>query len=93
MSVARAILRDPELLILDEASSALDSQSELLVQEAIEKFERTHTVVVIAHRLSTITRANEILVLDRGRVVQRGSHEKLLREDGLYLNLWAQQSS
>jgi len=93
LSLARAILRDPELLILDEATSALDSQSELLVQQAIEKFERTHTVVVIAHRLSTITRANEILVLDRGRVVQRGSHEKLLREDGLYLNLWAQQSS
>jgi ATP-binding cassette, subfamily B, bacterial MsbA len=93
LSLARAILRDPELLILDEATSALDSQSELLVQQAIEKFERTHTVLVIAHRLSTITRANEIIVLDRGRIKQRGSHEQLLREGGLYRNLWAQQSS
>ncbi|QPN69517.1 ABC transporter ATP-binding protein [Synechococcus sp. CBW1108] len=93
LSLARAILRDPELLILDEATSALDSQSELLVQQAIEKFQRTHTVLVIAHRLSTITRANEILVLDRGRVIESGSHEQLLRKHALYYNLWSQQTS
>jgi ATP-binding cassette subfamily B protein/subfamily B ATP-binding cassette protein MsbA len=92
LSLARAILRDPELLILDEATSALDSQSERLVQEAIERFERNHTVLVIAHRLSTIVCANQILVLDGGRVVQRGRHSSLLAEGGLYQQLWQQQS-
>ena len=92
LSLARAILRDPELLILDEATSALDSQSERLVQQAIERFERDHTVLVIAHRLSTIVRADQILVLEAGRVVQRGTHESLLAVNGLYRLLWQQQS-
>jgi ATP-binding cassette subfamily B protein/subfamily B ATP-binding cassette protein MsbA len=92
LSLARAILRDPELLILDEATSALDSQSELLVQEAIERFERNHTVLVIAHRLSTIVRADQILVLEGGHVVERGTHTSLLAEGGLYQKLWQQQS-
>jgi len=92
LSLARAILRDPELLILDEATSALDSQSERLVQEAIERFELNHTVLVIAHRLSTIVRADQILVLDRGRVVERGSHARLLDHGGLYAQLWQQQT-
>lgn len=92
LSLARAILRDPELLILDEATSALDSQSERLVQEAIERFEHNHTVLVIAHRLSTIVRADQILVLEGGRVVQRGRHSSLLGEAGLYQQLWQQQS-
>lgn len=92
LSLARAILRDPELLILDEATSALDSQSERLVQEAIERFERNHTVLVIAHRLSTIVRADQILVLEGGRVVQMGRHSSLLAEEGLYQQLWQQQS-
>lgn len=92
LSLARAILRDPELLILDEATSALDSHSERLVQEAIERFERNHTVLVIAHRLSTIVRADQILVLQGGCVVQRGRHSSLLAEEGLYQQLWQQQS-
>jgi len=92
LSLARAILRDPELLILDEATSALDSHSERLVQQAIERFERDHTVLVIAHRLSTIVHADQILVLEAGRVVQRGTHESLLAVDGLYRLLWQQQS-
>jgi subfamily B ATP-binding cassette protein MsbA len=91
LSLARAILRDPELLILDEATSALDSQSERLVQEAIERFERNHTVLVIAHRLSTIVRADHILVLDQGRVVESGTHASLLDHAGLYSQLWQQQ--
>jgi ATP-binding cassette subfamily B protein/subfamily B ATP-binding cassette protein MsbA len=91
LSLARAILRDPELLILDEATSALDSQSERLVQEAIERFERNHTVLVIAHRLSTIAAADQILVLDQGLVVERGTHANLLDQDGLYRKLWQQQ--
>jgi len=92
LSLARAILRDPELLILDEATSALDSNSERLVQQAIERFERGHTVLVIAHRLSTIVGADQILVLDQGRVVESGTHTKLLTQRGLYSQLWAQQS-
>ena len=92
LSLARAILRDPDLLILDEATSALDSQSERLVQEAIEKFECHHTVLVIAHRLSTIVNADEILVLDKGHIVQSGSHETLLKQAGLYRDLWMHQN-
>ena len=93
LSLARAILRDPDLLILDEATSALDSQSERLVQEAIERFEHDHTVLVIAHRLSTIVRADLILVLEAGRVVQYGTNDSLLAVDGLYRQLWQQQST
>jgi ATP-binding cassette subfamily B protein/subfamily B ATP-binding cassette protein MsbA len=92
LSLARAILRDPELLILDEATSALDSQSERLVQEAIERFERNHTVLVIAHRLSTIVRADHILVLNNGEIVQQGTHDKLLESTSLYQELWSQQT-
>lgn len=92
LSLARAILREPELLILDEATSALDSQSERLVQEAIERFEHNHTVLVIAHRLSTIVRADQILVLSGGQVVERGNHSSLLAQRGLYAQLWQQQS-
>jgi len=92
LSLARAILRDPELLILDEATSALDSQSERLVQQALEQFESNHTVLVIAHRLSTIVRADQILVLDSGRICQRGTHESLMAEGGAYRNLWMIQS-
>jgi len=88
LSLARAILRDPELLILDEATSALDSQSEQLVQEAIERFERNHTVLVIAHRLSTIVRADQILVLEAGRIVQHGPSSSLLSEDGPFMAMW-----
>jgi ATP-binding cassette subfamily B protein/subfamily B ATP-binding cassette protein MsbA len=91
LSLARAILRDPELLILDEATSALDSQSERLVQEAIERFERNHTVLVIAHRLSTITNADQILVLEGGTVVEQGTHDSLLAKGGSYLKLWSHQ--
>ena len=91
LSLARAILRDPELLILDEATSALDSQSERLVQEAIERFERNHTVLVIAHRLTTITKADQILVLEGGRVVERGTHEDLLAKESSYSRLWNHQ--
>lgn len=91
LSLARAILRDPELLILDEATSALDSQSDQLVQQALKRFERNHTVLVIAHRLSTIVQADQILVLEGGRVVQRGRHADLMAETGLYQRLWQQQ--
>ena len=92
LSLARALLRQPELLILDEATSALDSQSERLVQEAIQQVEGHCTVLVIAHRLSTIVNADQILVLDRGRIIQRGNHQQLLEVAGMYQQLCQQQS-
>ncbi len=84
IAIARAILRDPPILILDEATSALDSESERLVQEAMEQLLAGRTTFVIAHRLSTVQRAYQILVMDKGRIVQRGTHEELLDEGGLY---------
>ena len=92
ISLARAFLRRPDLLVLDEATSALDSQSERLVQQALEEFEGQHTVLVIAHRLSTIVRADEIVVLERGQVIERGNHRQLLEFGGRYAGLWAQQA-
>lgn len=93
LSLARAILRDPELLILDEATSALDTQSERLVQQAIDQFERQHTVLVIAHRLSTIVKADLICVLEKGQIVEQGNHQELLEKQGIYASLWRQQVS
>jgi ATP-binding cassette, subfamily B, bacterial MsbA len=84
----RALLRDPPILILDEATSALDTESERLVQQAIERLMRQRTVLVIARRLATVRDADEIVVLDGGKVVQRGSHEELLRAGGLYRLLY-----
>jgi ABC-type multidrug transport system fused ATPase/permease subunit len=88
IAIARALLRDPPILILDEATSALDTESERLVQQAIERLMRERTVLVIAHRLATVRYADEIVVLDAGRIVQRGSHEELLRAGGLYRRLY-----
>lgn len=92
ISLARAFLRDPELLILDEATSALDSASERLVQEAIEAFERQHTVLVIAHRLSTVLKADEIVVMGNGRILEVGRHFDLLGRHSQYRRLWMKQA-
>jgi subfamily B ATP-binding cassette protein MsbA len=88
IAIARALLRDPPILILDEATSALDTESERLVQQAIDRLMRERTVLVIAHRLATVRDADEIVVLDAGRVAQRGSHEELFRVGGLYRRLY-----
>ena len=87
IAIARAVLRDPPILILDEATSALDSESERMVQKALEGLLEGRTVFVIAHRLSTIRRADLIVVLDEGRIVQQGSHMALMEEGGLYARL------
>ena len=91
VAIARAVLKNPPILILDEATSSLDTESELLVQQAIERVMRNRTSFVIAHRLSTILNADTIIVLDRGRIVQQGTHETLLKQSGLYQKLYNMQ--
>jgi ABC-type multidrug transport system fused ATPase/permease subunit len=88
VAIARAVLKDPRILILDEATSSLDSESERLVQDALEKLMQGRTSIVIAHRLSTIRKADQILVLDQGRLVEKGTHAELLKlQSGIYRNL------
>lgn len=92
MSIARAVLKNPPILILDEATSALDSQSEKLVQEALTNLMANRTTLVIAHRLSTIQHADEILVIKKGEIIERGTHQELMEQKGLYRNLSTMQS-
>jgi len=91
LAIARALLSDPPILILDEATSALDTESERLVQEAVDRLLQGRTVFVIAHRLSTVTHADQILVLDRGEIVERGTHAELLAKRGAYSRLYTLQ--
>ncbi len=87
IAIARAILKNPTILILDEATSALDSESERLVQEALEKLMEGRTSIVIAHRLSTIRNADQILVMQQGQIIERGKHEELIAQKGVYSEL------
>jgi len=91
VAIARVLLEDPQILILDEATSHLDSHSEALIQEALETLMRGRTSIVIAHRLSTVRAADQILVLDRGRIVERGRHAELVAAKGLYASLYRTQ--
>ncbi len=91
LSIARALLKNPPILILDEATSSLDTQSELLVQQAIERLMKGRTSIVIAHRLSTIKNANKIIVINNGEIVEQGNHNQLIGQDGLYKKLYNMQ--
>jgi ABC-type multidrug transport system fused ATPase/permease subunit len=91
IAIARAVLKDPKVLVLDEATSALDAESEHLVQEALERLMQQRTTLVIAHRLSTVRDADRVVVLDQGRVVQQGTHDVLVAQDGLYGRLVERQ--
>ncbi len=93
MSIARVVLKDPRILVLDEATSHLDSQSEALIQDALSRVMQGRTSIVIAHRLSTILAADKILVLDRGAIVEQGTHDQLLQLDGVYARLYETQFS
>jgi subfamily B ATP-binding cassette protein MsbA len=91
LSIARALLKNPSILILDEATSALDTESERIVQEALDELMKQRTSLIIAHRLSTVTRADEILVLSKGEIIERGKHSELLQANGTYSRLCALQ--
>ncbi len=92
LSIARAVLKNPPIMILDEATSALDTESERLVQDALDKMMEHRTSVVIAHRLSTIQKADLIVVMAKGQIVEQGKHEELLSCKGVYYNLVQMQS-
>jgi ABC-type transport system involved in Fe-S cluster assembly fused permease/ATPase subunit len=91
VAIARAILKNPAVLIFDEATSALDSKTEKAIQEELARIATDRTTLIIAHRLSTIVDADEILVMDAGRIIERGPHRELLARDGSYAQMWAMQ--
>nr|WP_313679166.1 lipid A ABC transporter ATP-binding protein/permease MsbA [Pantoea vagans] len=93
IAIARALLRDSPILILDEATSALDTESERAIQSALETLQQNRTTLIIAHRLSTIEKADEILLIEEGRIVERGSHQQLLQQNGAYARLYQMQFS
>ncbi|SVA95108.1 uncharacterized protein METZ01_LOCUS147962, partial [marine metagenome] len=88
IAIARAIYKNPPFLILDEATSALDTKSERLVQNALDNLMKNRTVLVIAHRLSTVKNADQIIVMDEGKIIEIGSHNQLYDKEGVYYNLY-----
>jgi subfamily B ATP-binding cassette protein MsbA len=92
IAIARAILADPKIIILDEATSNLDTESEGLIQKSLSQLTKNRTTIVIAHRLSTIRRADQILVIEAGRIAERGTHEQLIATQGRYYDLYTYQA-
>lgn len=93
VAIARVLLRNPQIVLLDEATSAMDSQTEAKIQQALKRLVKGRTALVIAHRLSTVVEADKILVLDGGKILEQGTHQELLQANGRYLELWAKQSA
>ncbi|MGD8908652.1 MAG: ATP-binding cassette domain-containing protein, partial [Chromatiales bacterium] len=91
VAIARAMLKRPRILVFDEATSSLDSQTEQAIQETLREVARDHTTLVIAHRLSTVVDADRILVMQEGRIVEQGTHQALLTQQGLYQRMWQLQ--
>ena len=91
ISFARAYIRNPKILILDEATSNIDTETEKIIQKGIEKLKENRTTFIIAHRLSTIKDVDKIIVLNKGKIIERGNHESLLAQDGLYKNMYDEQ--
>ena len=91
ISIARAVLKNPALLIFDEATASVDSETENLIQEAIERLIKGRTTLMIAHRLSTLRKANKIIVVDQGRIIENGTHEELMALNGIYRHLYETQ--
>ena len=91
LSIARVFLKDPAILILDEATSALDNTTEVLIQQSLDELCKGRTTLVVAHRLSTIRNADEIAVVSEGRIIERGTHEALMQQGGVYQKLYALQ--
>ncbi len=92
LSIARAILKNPPIMVFDEATSSVDNETEAAIQRSLERVTQDHTTIIIAHRLSTIRNADQIFVLDKGKIVERGKHEELLANDGIYSTLWRVQT-
>jgi ATP-binding cassette subfamily B protein len=92
VAIARTLLKDPPILILDEATSALDSRTEASIQQVLRDIARRRTTIIVAHRLSTVVDADEIIVLDAGRIAESGTHSALLSRGGLYAQMWAKQA-
>ncbi|UWG47112.1 ABC-type multidrug transport system, ATPase and permease component [Halanaeroarchaeum sp. HSR-CO] len=92
IAIARAVLADPEILILDEATSDVDTETEMLIQRSLDRLTTDRTTFAIAHRLSTVRDADQIVVLEDGRIAERGTHDELIEADGLYANLWGVQA-
>ncbi len=93
ISIARAVIVDPRILILDEATSSIDTRTEILVQQAIDKLLTSRTSFVIAHRLSTVTKTDRVLVIQQGQIAEQGTHTELLEQHGIYANLYAMSLS
>ena len=91
VAIARAILKNPRIFLFDEATSALDSKTEREIQKSLREVSKDTTTLIIAHRLSTVVHADEILVLENGKMVERGTHDALLRDGGTYAALWTRQ--